>query len=179
MIEWRVFVALLAIGACHRPPPPPPVIEVPAPTVVEEPPWVGTLAAVRAAVDAGRFAAADSILASFERTEAGSADVAESTFWRALLRADPRNPDFTPANARAALEAYLRDEGARHRAEAGAILRLLVIADSLRAAQASQRSAFEQRDRARDAELEKLRDELQRTQAELDRIKRRLAPVKP
>lgn len=179
MIAWRLIAALLALGACRKPPPPTPVIEVPAPTVVEEPLWVGTLTAVRAAVASGRFATADSILASFERTEAGSPDVAESAFWRALVRADPRNPDFTPAGARAALEAYLRDEDARHRAEATAMLRLLVISDSLRAAQASQRSAFEQRDRTRDEELEKLREELQRTQAELDRIKRRLAPVKP
>jgi hypothetical protein len=59
------------------------------------------------------------------------------------------------------------------------MLRLLTLSDSLRAAQASQRAATEARDRAREEELLKLRDDLQRTQAELDRIKRRLGAPKP
>jgi molecular chaperone GrpE (heat shock protein) len=59
------------------------------------------------------------------------------------------------------------------------MLRLLTLSDSLRGAQAAQRTVAEQRDRAREEELQKLRDELQRTQAELDRIKRRLGPPKP
>jgi molecular chaperone GrpE (heat shock protein) len=45
--------------------------------------------------------------------------------------------------------------------------------------QAAQRSSAEARDRARDEEVQKLRDDLQRTQAELDRIKKRLGSPKP
>jgi hypothetical protein len=134
---------------------------------------------VLAAVDAGQFTAADSLLVAFEATEAGTPAASESAFWRALLRTDPRNPAFSPAEARAALEAHLASPGAARRTEAGVLLRLLGIADSLRNAQASARTASEQRDRAREDELHRLRDELQRTQAELERIKRRLGPPKP
>ena len=134
---------------------------------------------MRAAVDSGRFALADTILATYEQAQAGTSDVSESVFWRAMLRADPRNPSFTPAEARAALQGYLATEGAERRTEASVMLRLLVLSDSLRAAQAAQRTAAEARDRARDEEMQKLRDELQRTQAELDRIKRRLGAPRP
>jgi hypothetical protein len=152
------------------------MIEVPAPEVAAEPPWPGTLAAVLTAVEGGRFAAAESILVAFEQSEPGAAAASESAFWRALLGADARNPAFSPANARAALDAYLATPGATRRTEATVLLQLLAITDSLRATHASARAASEQRDRAREEELHRLRDELQRTQAELDRIKRRLKP---
>ena len=140
---------------------------------------MATLAAVRVAVDSGRFSDADSMLTEFERSEPGTRDASESAFWRAMLRADPRNPAFTPASARAALQEYLASSTADRRTDAEVLLRLLDLSDSLRTAQATQRTATELRDRTRDEELQKLRDELQRTQAELDRIKRRLGPPKP
>ena len=140
---------------------------------------MATLAAVRVAVDSGRFSVADSMLTEFERSEPGTRDASESAFWRAMLRADPRNPAFTPASARTALQEYLTSSAADRRTDAEVLLRLLDLSDSLRTAQATQRTATELRDRTRDEELQKLRDELQRTQAELDRIKRRLGPPKP
>jgi hypothetical protein len=179
----RLAVALiLATGCRHHPSPPPPaavVAEVPLPPLPVEAPWVGTLAAVRTAVDSGRYALADTILASFEQAQAGTSDVGESTFWRAMLRADPRNPSFTPADARSALEGYLASEGAQRRTEAWVLLRMLAVSDSLRTVQAAQRKDAEARDRTREEELQKLREELQRTQAELDRIKRRLGAPRP
>ena len=149
------------------------------PTLPAEPPWLATFAAVQAAVDSGRFSAADSILAEFDRTEATARDSSESAFWRALLKSDPRNPAFTPAGARAALEAYAATDHSRHQTEVAVLLRLLTASDSLRALQSTQRTATEARDKARDEEMQRLRDDLARTQAELDRIKRRLAPPKP
>ena len=140
---------------------------------------MATLAAVRVAVDSGRFSVADSMLTEFERSEPGTRDSSESAFWRAMLRADPRNPAFTPASARAALQEYLASSEADRRTDAEVLLRLLDLSDSLRTAQATQRTATELRDRTRDEELQKLREELQRTQGELDRIKRRLGPPKP
>ena len=172
---------MLAIaGGCHRPPPPAPIVEErQAPSLPPEPPWLATLAALQIAVDSGRFAAADSILAEFDRTEATARDSSESAFWRALLGSDPRNPAFTPAGARAALEAYAASDHSSHQTEVAVMLRLLSMSDSLRAVQATQRTATEARDKARDEEMQRLRDELARTQAELDRIKRRLGPPKP
>ena len=93
---------------------------------------------------------------------------------RAVLLADPRNPAFSPTAARSALESYAAAGDGVRRTDAAVILHLLAVSDSLRVTQANQRAATELRDRARDEELQKLRDELARTQAELDRIKRRL-----
>jgi len=176
----RFVVVLAVVSGCHRSAPPPARVEVAVPQLLPvEPPWPATLAATRSAVDSGRFGAADSILAAFERNDAGSPDTKESAFWRAMLRADPRNPAFVPADARSALEAYLATPNATRRTEASVMLKMLTLADSLRNSVAAQRSASDAHDRARDDETQKLRDELQRTQAELDRIKKRLGSPKP
>jgi hypothetical protein len=179
VIARALVLLVLWSSACRQPPPPPPVVTVPTPELPPEPRWPGTLVAVRAAIDSGRFAAADSILEEFERNEPGTRDALESEFWRLLIRTDPRNPAFSPDTARAALEAYVASPDASRRTEATALLRLLVISDSLRTAQASARAAAEQRDRARDEEIERLREELQKTQAELERIKRRIGSPRP
>jgi len=105
------------------------------PSLPAESPWIATFAALQVAVDSGRFSAADSILAEFDRTEATARDSSESAFWRALLKADPRNPAFTPAGARAALEAYAAGDYSQHQTEIAVMLRLLSVSDSLRALQ--------------------------------------------
>jgi hypothetical protein len=175
----RRLAALLIVLGCRRQATELPTPPVPVPSLPTEAPWVATVAAAQAAADSGHFTVADSILSAFDQSEASTADASESAFWRAMLRADPRNPAFTPTDARAALEGYLTTAEPRRRTEAIVMLRLLALSDSLRAAQAAQKSASDARDRAREEELQKLRDELQRTQAELDRIKRRLGPPKP
>jgi hypothetical protein len=175
-----LFVVLAIAGGCRHPAPPAPVVEArPAPSLPPEPPWLATFAALQIAVDSARFAVADSILAEFDRTEATARDSSESAFWRAVLKSDPRNPDFTPAGARAALEAYAASDYSPHQTEVAVMLRLLTLSDSLRSVQATQKIATDARDKARDEELQRLRDDLARTQAELDRIKRRLGPPKP
>jgi len=178
----QLTAGLLVLASCQhrRPAAPPPVVDtVAVPSPPPEAPWTRTMAAVQAAADSGQFATADSILTAFEHVDAGSGDASESAFWRAMLRADPRNPAFEPAEARRGIEAYLAAPNPRRRTEAGVMLRMLDLADSLRAVQAAQRSSAEARDRARDEEVQKLRDDLQRTQAELDRIKKRLGSPKP
>ena len=170
---------LWVASACHQPSPPAPVVEAPAPSLPPEPAWIATFAALQIALDSGKFSAADSILAEFDRTDATARDSSESAFWRALLKSDPRNPAFSPAAARAALEAYAAADYSQHQTEVAVMLRLLTVSDSLRSAQSTQKTATDARDKARDDELQRLRDELARTQAELDRIKRRLGPPKP
>jgi hypothetical protein len=180
----RLTAGLLVLASCHhprrpaaRPPAAADTVAVPSPP--PEPPWARTVAAVRAAADSGRFSTADSILAAFDRSHPESPDVTESAFWRAMLRADPRNPAFEADSARRGIEAYLASPNPRRRTEAGVMLKMLELSDSLRAAQATQRSSAEARDHAQEEEIQKLRDDLQRTQAELDRIKRRLGSPKP
>ena len=174
-------VAATAFCACRRATPPQPVVEVVLPepprTIVS--PWDGTIDAVRAALDSGRYAHADSLLASFATLYPGTVEADESTFWRALLRTDPANSTSTTADGINALDAYLATERAPRRIEAVVLRRLLAITDSLRTAQAQARAATEQRDKTRDEELNRLKEELQRTQAELERIKRRLGTPRP
>jgi len=179
-IARHVIGALVLLSvACRHPAPAPPTVLVPTPVIPIESPWPATLGAVREMVDSGRFAAADTLLAAFEQEHPGTPEVDESAFWRALLRADPRNPAFASAEARAALDGYLARTTAQRRVEAELLRRMLTTVDSLRAAHATARAAAEARDRAREEELQKVRDELQRTQAELDRIKKRLGSPKP
>jgi hypothetical protein len=175
-----ILMIVFALAGCRQPPPQMPIVDVPTPVIPAEPPWRGTLVTVLAAADSGHFATADSILLAFEQSELGTPEASESMFWRALLRADPRNPELKPTDARAALQAYL-DGPTRttRRTEVTILLRYLAISDSLRAAHTNFRTATESRDRAREEEMQKLREELQRTQAELDRIKRRLGSPKP
>ena len=168
------MVLAVGLAACHHNPPPAPQVLVPIPRIPAESPWVATLEQVKAAAAIGQFATADSILTAFERMAPQAPEVPESVFWRTMLRADPRNPAFSPADARHALEAYVSDPAAERRIEANVMLRMLVLSDSLRTAQVAQRAAADARDKARDDEVQKLRDDLQRTQAELDRIKKRL-----
>lgn len=175
----RLLVVAFVIAGCRRPVPPAPVVTAPVPTLPTESPWVATFAMVQAAVDSAQFGAADSLLADFATSNADEPELREGAFWRAMLRADPKNPAYTPAGAKAALEEFVAGSPTHRKAEAEMMLRLLAVSDSLRAAQAAQKAAMEQRDRTRDDELQKLRDDLARTQAELDRIKRRLGPPKP
>jgi len=179
-VNARALVLLAAVTVgCAKPAAPPPVVEVPAPELPPEPPWPRTLTAVLGAVESGRFDVADSILAAFEQSEMGTTAADESAFWRALLQTDARNPAFSPTTARSALEAYVATPFAARRTEALVMLRLLAISDSLRAADATARATAEQRERAHNEEIQRLRDELQKTQAELERIKRRLGSPRP
>jgi hypothetical protein len=113
----RLTAGLLVLASCHhrRPAAPAPAaatVAVPSPP--PEPPWARTAAAVQAAVDSGQFSTADSILAAFELVERDTPDASESAFWRAMLRADPRNPAFEPGRGSP------RHRGVSRRAESAA-----------------------------------------------------------
>ena len=154
-------------------PEPLPVVEAPPPPAVS--PWPGVFAAVRQAVDSGRYGEADRILNDFAVAHAGTQEATESEYWRAALKADPANRDVTPSDAIAALDAYLAGgETLSHYLEATLLRRTLVAMDSLRAAAAATRATAETRDKEREEELLKLNEELAATKAELERIRRRL-----
>lgn len=180
VVARLTIAALVAVGAaCHKPTRLPPPVTIQTPALPEAPPWQPTLAVVRAAVDSGQYARADSVLAAFQLEFPQSTEADESGFWRALLQTDTRNPAFAVDRARAAIERYLERPEAARRAEAQIVAQMLRVIDSLRTAHASLRTMTELRDRTRDDEMQKIRDELQRTKDELDRIKRRLGRPKP
>ncbi len=173
-----LLVLVLAAGAC-----------VSRPRRVQSAPdhgWPAAFSAAQRAVADGRYDAAEQELAAFGRRFEGTPEGDESIFWRALFKMDPANRDARVTEAIPLLDAYLAGPPRPRRPEAEILRRTaetvgaLVRAAAEKAAVASAtapRSAAD--DSARVEELTKLRDELAKTQAELERIKRRLAAPRP
>lgn len=146
--------------------------------------WPAALGDAQRAADAGRYADADRLLVGFAEQYAESPEAAETLFWRALFQLDPANRDRSPKDAAAALDAYLAHAGRlEHRVEAAIALRVMGEVDSLAAELHAARTtppppppAVVAAERAKDEELARLRDSLTKTSAELDRVRRRLAP---
>lgn len=179
-VARAVVAGVLLLGACHRAPPPP--IPVPVVQTVLAPPaalspWTGTLASALRAAESGRFPEAERILTDFSLEHAGTADGAESDFWRALLKTDPANRAVTPRESMALYDSYLSGGATLPRyAEALILRRVVESMDSTRALLVTVRASASARDKSREEEIRRLNDEVDRTTAELERIKRRLIP---
>lgn len=175
------LVAAALLTACApRPEPLPPPIVIPLPEVPPVSPWPGVLLRAKSLADAGRYSEADRVLAEFAVSRPGSAEGAEADFWRALFRADPANSEATVRDQLAALDTYLNGGPSMpRRAEAMVLRRLVEAADSARSVITAVRAAALARERAKGDEVKRLSDELEKTLAELDRIRRRLAPRPP
>jgi hypothetical protein len=157
--------------------------------------WPATLSRAQTAATQGRFEAADSVLARFAAQHAGSPEALETAYWRALFKVDPvdRPESLTPAMA--LLDSYLTDPRPReHVAEAFSLRRIATQLEALstRATSlvatipretrdpvstvrppADQRPTIDQS--ASDAaEIKRLKDELAKANAELERIRKRL-----
>jgi hypothetical protein len=110
----------------------------------------------------------------------------DASYYRALFKLDPANPTGTVRDAEALLDAYLAVSGPLPmRADATTLRRIATalehgtaVATSSPNASGSS-AAAPATDKARDEELQRVRDELTKANAELERIKRRLAQPKP
>ncbi len=177
MRRLTLLVATVAV-ACSRPlppPPPVPVVVLDPPTVVS--PWPAVLANARRAAASGRFADADRILAEFAVQNAGTAEGADADFWRALFRADPLNKEVNVRDQLAAFDTYLNGGPTMPRyGEAEILRRMVEVIDSTRATVVAVRAAADARDQAKQDEVKRLSDELEKALSELERIKRRLMP---
>ncbi|HET7583386.1 MAG TPA: hypothetical protein VFK13_00630 [Gemmatimonadaceae bacterium] len=149
--------------------------------------WSTTLNTARDMADGGRYGMADALLARYALANPDSPSAHESDFWRALILLDPDNP-LTSSAARVLLERYLGYDDGMHRDEARVLLAVAASRDSMRALLAARDAALRAQATAphpgdREAELLKenqaLHDQLEKTQAELDRIKKRLVAPKP
>lgn len=184
MTPRRWWLLLVGLGAACRQAPPVVTPPTPAPVAISLPDsslseWPTTLAAALRAAEAGRYEDADQQLLQYGIRHAGTKEGTESDFWRAVIKADPNNTAPEPRERMALFDAYIAaGTDTPHYLEAVVFRRLLEVAESSRAAIASLRSANEARQRTREDEIRKLSDDLDRTMAELDRIKKRLAPVK-
>ena len=177
------MVAAAAVaGACTRP------LSRPPSTAVQATTWPAALAAAQRAADEGRYADADRELAVYAELHRGSREAVESAFWRALYSLDPRNTAGTPRDAVALVDTLLLARGEQpRRVEALVLRRTALLVDSLRRAVATPRPPVIVRDTSRDLARERqfeeqkkaLRDSLELTLAELERIRRALAERRP
>jgi hypothetical protein len=165
------------------------------------------LATARGFASAGRWDSADSTLSSFAAMYPGTDEALETAYYRALFKMDPTNPHASLPAAMASLDAYLADRRPRqHAVEAQTLRRvagevdglnraansaLAQAKDATNVAKDAKAEAADAKDAAAkaadtpataaDAEIKRLKDELAKANAELDRFRKRLAtpPGKP
>lgn len=162
----------LTLAAC-RPTVPPAASAQPAITSA----WSSTLARALEDALAARFAAADRALADYAERFPRTPEANDAGYWRALLKLDPTNTTASARDALALLDAYLAlSPAATHRAEATTLRRIAAAMDARAVASATPAPPVPHVDeRAHTEEILRLREELSRANAELARIKRRLA----
>ena len=135
--------------------------------------WPSVLVGAQREIDRGRHGEADRALRDFATEYPESPEALESHFWRALVMLDPAGTVGTPREAGALLERYLESRTPLvNRVEAQVLQRVARTLAAPRESSSPARAA----DATRDAELKALKDELEQTKAELERIKKRLAP---
>jgi hypothetical protein len=172
--RWGSLLLLMACVTKTQPPVKPEPKPAPPPAVS---PWFGVLASARRAADAGHFDDAERILATFAVEHPGTPEGAEADFWRALFRADPANTKTTLREQLSALDAYINGGPSQPRYTEAVILRRMVeTVDSARAVIVAVRATADARDRAKNDEVKRLTEELEKAVAEMERIRRRLAP---
>ena len=165
------------------------------------------LASAQSAAIDGNFARADSTLAWFATEYPGTHEALETAYWRALFRMDPSNPQTSLPAAIASLDAYIGDSRRReHLTEALSLRRVArqldglsrIAANAMSAAKEATTTAANAKAQVADAnarvdaakqetppaaehEIRRLKDELAKANAELDRIRKRLSqpPPKP
>ena len=163
--------------------------------------WPITLTVAQARAGGGDFDAADSVLAGFAARYPGTRQALETAYWRALYRMDPSNRNASVPTAMASLDAYLADPSSRdHVSEAMTLRRVAAQVQGLNKlaatamAQASSASSTAPATRgvpteiksggevvspSSDAEIKRLKDELAKANAELERIRKRLSQPPP
>lgn len=152
--------------------------------------FTSVLADARQAAAAGRYADADRELAAFAARYPDSQEAAETRFWRALLQLDPANQNASLTAALTDLDRYIAanptgahfDEALTLRRVAFELQTATRLATTTVVTETSQgaRPGAAPDEKARDAEIQRLRDSLARANDELQRIKRRLVtPTRP
>ena len=131
--------------------------------------WATTLLAAQRDVERGRHAEADRALREFAERAPGSPEAADAMYWRALVMLDPASRAGSTREAGALLEKYLASEvPLTHRIEATVLQRM-----------ASALASAGNRPATSDTEVKALKEELEQTRAELERIRKRLASPPP
>lgn len=150
--------------------------------------WRRTLHGANQAVLGGRYDDADSLLARFAASHAGSDLRYEAYFWRAIFLLDPGNRGASTEGGISLLDRYLSGRAAlQRRREAVTLRRLAAELQTVRQvaaahpvvqSEAPKPVAAVVEDRNRDDEVQRLKAELAKANEELERIRKRLT-VKP
>jgi len=195
--RWLVLagtIALQTMSACGRfngrtaPP-------------VDPSPWPTVLTTSRQLASESRFGAADSMLVDFATHHPGTSEARETAYWRALYNMDPDNHHASEAAAMAWLDAYLADSGRRDHVVEATILRRIgrqvdglnklaasavaeakdanAMATVAKTQAADAKALAEAPSLAADAEIRRLKDDLAKATAELERIRKRLSQPPP
>jgi hypothetical protein len=146
--------------------------------------WEEALAQADREALAGRFGVADRMLADFAERHPTIHESYDALFWRALYKLDPTNATAGPREAQALLDSYLSAPvSVAHRGAATTLRRIAAglerpapppVASTSNASPPATAS-----DKNRDEEVARLKEELAKANAELERIKRRVATPKP
>jgi hypothetical protein len=128
-------------------------------------------------VEVQDYIGADRILSDFALAAKGTSEAGEISFWRALYMIDPNNKSASVAEGLRAIDIYLSTPGTKlYREQAQVVKRTALALQSLRTAQLTTRSAGKDTVFVnRDDEIAALKDQLAKSNAELERIKKRLA----
>jgi hypothetical protein len=149
---------------------------------------MSTLSAAQHAADSGKYDAAEKTLVTFVNAHPKTREAREAAFWRALYLMDPSNKSGSLAAGVSGMDAYLADDSTSwYRSEAVVLRRTASLAQALKlgavAAATTTAPATTTTTtgidpatlKTRDEEIASLRDQLAKVNAELDRIKKRLA----
>lgn len=162
-----------------------------SPSPVDEGALTATLQRAEREALASRFSAADRLLSDFAASHPNTSAALETGFWRALFKLDAANQSASPRDAIAMLDSYLAIPApVSHRGAATALRRVAIALDrpatvvvtvpsGSAGGRADAKSDTRPDDKARDEEVQRLKDELTKANAELERIKRRLAQPNP
>jgi hypothetical protein len=153
--------------------------------------WRASLATATQETVLGRYGVADRVLSDYAAKFPSTAEAAEATYWRAIFKLDPANVIANPREGAALLDAYTATPYAASRRGEVQTLRRIAGALELRnpaplvatgpapAVQPGVAAPAKVDEKAREEEMQRLRDELAKANAELERIRRRLAQPKP
>ena len=157
-----------------------------APPAPMEGQLAGTLQQAEREVLASRYGVADRLLDEYAVSHANTPEAVETGFWRALFKLDGANRNAEARDAIALLDAYLSAPvTVAHRGAATSLRRVAVALDRTAiaappsTARADAKPEVKPEDRPREEEITRLKEELAKANAELERIKRRLAQPNP
>lgn len=151
--------------------------------------WTVVLDQAGQEVQAGRYASADQLLLGFQQHYPSAPQSGDASFFRALYKLDPANTTASSHDASVLLDAALSAPApATRRADALALRRIAaaleakpsvvtVVVPGKETPAASSRADAASKEK--DEEIARLKEDVAKANAELERIRRRLATPKP